>query len=71
MDDGRLTPRQALDAMVIFLTKYQAETHSEDIDQIVHEITYLYTARDGSPLTSEPGAWSDWIKAVRHVLNDR
>jgi hypothetical protein len=65
MTQGRaLTVEQAYRAMYRFLEVYQQETQSHEVGSMLGE----FRMASGPGDTSDPGAWSSWLKAVDYVL---
>jgi hypothetical protein len=60
-----MTERQGFDAMVLFLKEWYRQTKYDQIGIVLGELKMLPDGR-----TSDPAAWSDWMRAVNRALSD-
>lgn len=58
-----LTPRQAFDAMRLFLEGYYQRTDSNDVGSILGDLQFLENGR-----TADSAAWEDWMECVTKVI---
>lgn len=61
----QLNPRQAYEAMVLFLDQYWQRVRSDDVGALLGQISLDIWA-DGIP--GDPASWGDWVHCVKHVL---
>lgn len=65
MDKDLLTATQAYCAMFYFLEQEYERTKSDDIAGLLSSLSWEITGGAGP---ADPGAWQDWMDAVKKAL---
>lgn len=65
-DPTLLTPLQAMKAMRLLLDQLYKRTGSDDVGGLLSDTAF--TAEDGEVWTADPGAWEEWLEAVKRAV---